>query len=312
VTVIVVGAGIAGVACAVELTAARIPVRVLECADVVGGRMASPVVDGRPVDLGAAYFTVRDPEFAAVAERWCVAGLARPWTAELAVFEGGGRGSSPGPMRWAAPGGLARLVADLAAGLDVQLGRAVRRIGPGPTVDGEPTDAAVLAMPDPQAAALLDPTSPAHAQVTGRAWHPAIAVAAGWPAREWPRLPAAFVNGHPVLTSLADDGDRRGDDAPVLVAHTTAAVAQAHQAEPEAAIGPALDAVRELLGVTAPPTWTLARYWPYASPAQPRERPFHLGDDGIALAGDGWGSPRVETAWHSGTLLARAIAARRS
>jgi predicted NAD/FAD-dependent oxidoreductase len=213
-------------------------------------------------------------------------------------------------VRWAAPGGLASLVADLATRLDVQLGRAVRRVGPGPAVDGEPADVVVLAMPDPQAAALLDPASPARAQVTGQAWHPAIAVVAGWAQREWAPLPAAFINGHPVLTALADDGDRRGDGAPVLVAHTTAAVAHEHEADPEAAIGPAVDAVRELLGVAAPPTWTHARYWPCASPAGVREQPFHLDDEGIALAGDGWGSPRVETAWHSGTLLARAIARR--
>ena len=38
--------------------------------------------------------------------------------------------------------------------------------------------------------------------------------------------------------------------------------------------------------------------------------PFHLGADGIALAGDGWGRPRVETAWRSGTLLGRAVVER--
>jgi renalase len=310
VAVVVVGAGIAGVACARELAAVGIPVRVLERDGAVGGRMASPEVGGRPVDLGAAYFTVRDPEFAGIVERWRDSGLARQWAEEVAVFSRDGRGRSVGPMRWSAPGGLASLVADLADGLDVELGRAVHRVGPGPVVDGEAADTVVLAMPDPQGTAVLDPASPGYVQVTGREWHPAIAVAAAWPQREWPPLPAAFVNDHPVLTALADDGDRRGDGAPVLVAHTTAAVAHAHRADPDAAIGAVLAALRELLGVTATPVSTVARYWPYASPAEARERPFHLGPDGVAFAGDGWGSPRVETAWRSGTLLGREVAAR--
>ena len=91
VAVVVVGAGIAGIACARELAGAGVAVRVLERARVVGGRMASRRLHGRPVDLGAAYFTVADPEFAQVVDGWQAAGLARPWTDTLAVLEGGTR-----------------------------------------------------------------------------------------------------------------------------------------------------------------------------------------------------------------------------
>jgi renalase len=306
--VVVVGAGIAGTACAAELAAAGVPVRLVERAGEVGGRMGGRVVAGRPVDLGAAYFTVRDPGFEQVVLRWQAAGLARPWTSELAVLSGGTRDRAPGPQRWAAPGGLGGLVADLAAALPVELGREVRRVGPGPVVDGEPADAVVLAMPDPQALRLLD--HPVTARLTGREWRPAIAVAAAWPDRAWAELPAAFVNDHPVLTLIADDGARRGDGAPVLVAHTTAEVARAHEAEPDGAIEPVLGALRALLGVSSSPGWTLAHHWPYASPDGTREEPYHLTADGIGLAGDGWGSPRVETAWRSGHLLGRALVER--
>jgi renalase len=305
--VIVVGAGIAGVACARALADAGVGVRVLERARAVGGRMASPRLHGRPVDLGAAYFTVADPEFAAVAERWRAAGLARPWTSELAVLGGGGRGSTRGPQRWAAPGGLRSLVRDLAEGLDVELRREVSRVGPGPVVDGERADAVVLAVPDPQAARLLDPVP---APLRDRVWNPVVSVAAGFAQRSWAPLPAAFVNDHPVLSLVADDGDRRGDGAAVLVAHTTAPVAREHDADPVGAVGPALAAIAELLDLDAPPLWTHAHRWRYAAPAEPRDEPFHLGADGVALAGDGWGRPRVETAWRSGTLLGRALAGR--
>jgi hypothetical protein len=310
---VVVGAGIAGVACAVQLAAAGVDVRVLERSDGPGGRMASPLVGGRPVDIGAAYFTARDPEFSEVVKRWLTAGLVRPWTSAPAVLEAGRRGSSPGPVRYAAPDGLGSLVADLANGLTVEPGHEVRHVGPGPSVDGEPADAVVLAMPDPQAQRLLDPdSSSAAAEVAGREWRPVISVAAGWAQREWAAFPFAFVNDHPVLTLVADDGDRRGDGAPVLVAHTTAEAAHAHAADPAGAVAPVLDALRDMLRVTSAPVWSRSHHWPFASPAVARDRPFHLGADGIGLAGDGWGSPRVETAWRSGTLLGRGLIDTRS
>src|SRR3954447_11384706 len=175
-TVVVVGAGIAGIACAVELASAGVDVRVVDRGRAVGGRMASKRIDGRPVDLGAAYFTVRDPQFAQVVARWRALGLARPWTSELGVLGGGERNRTSGPVRWAAPGGLRSLVAALAEGLPVELGHEVKRVGPGPTVDGEPAAAVVLAMPDPQARPLLEDDTPAAALVDGRRRQAVIAV----------------------------------------------------------------------------------------------------------------------------------------
>jgi hypothetical protein len=309
-SVVVVGAGLAGVACAAELSAAGVPVRVIDRSMHVGGRMATRQVDGRAVDYGAAYFTVRDPEFAEVVARWRTAGLARPWTVELTVIGCGGRGRAPGPVRWAAPLGLRSLVADLAGGIDVEFGHEVRRVGPGPTVDGQPAGTVVLAMPDPQAAQILDPACPAYAAVSGRAWRPVLAVAAGWRERGWPQLPAAFVNDHPVLSLVADDGDRRGDRAPVLVAHTTAEVARLHDADPAGAIPEVIGAVTELLDVRAEPAWVRAYRWRFAAPEDDRDEPYLLGADGVALAGDGWGSSRIETAWRSGTLLGRELVRR--
>ena len=311
-SVVVIGAGIAGVACAVQLRAAGVPVTVLERSRVVGGRMASRRLHGRPVDLGAAYFTVSDPEFAELVGRWRTAGLARPWTAEPAVLEDGTRGRAPGPVRWSAPAGLRSLVQELSAGLDVVTERTVRHVGPGPEVDGEHADLVVLAMPDPQAMRLVHPSSTAAGALADRGWRPTIAVAAGWADRQWDPLPVAFVNGHPTIALVADDGDRRADRAPVLVAHTTAEVAREFDADPDGAVAPVLDGLRKLLGVRTPPEWTYAHRWRFSAPEGDRAEPFQLGDDGIALAGDGWGRSRVETAWRSGTLLGRAVVERLS
>jgi renalase len=312
--VLVVGGGISGIACARALTEAGTPVRVLERSHHVGGRMAArpvPAGSGHVVDLGAAYFTVRDEEFAAVVEGWRARGLALPWTDTLASREPDGSWSSKaGPQRWCATAGLRSLVADLAQGLTVSTGHTVTAVEPGPAVDGKAACAVVLAMPDPQAARLLHPALRAGEVVAGRTWEPVISVVLGYGHRSWERFPAAFVNGHPDLSLIADDGDRRGDGAPVLVAHTTAERARRHLDDPDRAITPVATAVGEVLGLAEAPAWTYAHRWSFASPAEPHDEDFLLTDDLVGLCGDGWGSPKVETAWRSGTRLGRAIAAR--
>ncbi|WP_435586898.1 NAD(P)/FAD-dependent oxidoreductase [Micromonospora aurantiaca (nom. illeg.)] len=310
--VVVVGAGIAGVACATELARAGIPVRVRERARVTGGRMASKRFDGRPADLGAAYFTVDDADFAAVVDRWREAGLARRWTDTLVAYGPRGREHVTGPMRWAAPRGLRSLVEHLAADLPVTHDRLVMTVGPGPRVDGTAAEAVVLAMPGPQAALLLDPAlAEATRAVAAQRWSSALTGVLHFPARRWADFRGAFVNDHPVLSLVCDDGDRRGDGAPVLVAHTTAGFAAGHLLQPTAARPAIEQAVRDLLGVPEPAVSGHVHRWTYASPdAHAGSATFHLDDDGIGLAGDAFGRPRVQTAWRSGRDLGRALAAR--
>jgi renalase len=303
--VTVVGAGMSGAACAAALDRAGVRVRVIERADRPGGRMASPVLRGRRVDLGAAYFTVRDEGFAAAVEGWAAAGLVRPWTDTFAVLAPGRQPeTTTDPLRWAAPGGLASLVEALLEGIEVDAGAPLTRVGAGVVGPGP----VVLAMPDPQASVLATVPDPV-------AYHPALVVACGFAARTWD-FEAAFVNEHPDVEFLADDGARRGDGAPVLVAHSTAALARRHAGSPDEATSQVVAAVHELAG-TGEPMWTGARLWAEAKPAGTHPSTFALlqlpdGRD-LGLAGDQWcptGAPRVESAWRSGTDLAAAFLAR--
>ncbi|MGY1649862.1 NAD(P)/FAD-dependent oxidoreductase [Geodermatophilus sp. SYSU D01119] len=310
--VVVVGAGIAGVACARALADAGMPVRVLDRGRRPGGRMASRTLEGRVTDLGASYLTASGGSpFAAVVDDWVARGLARPWTDTFAVAGPDGvRETRSGPLRYAAPGGLRSLVADLAGGLDVAQEREVGRVEPGPRVDGEQVPAVVLALPDPQARRLLP------ADLGGRLlgdeqahpWQPTLAVALGWDERRWPAdLHGAFVHDDPVVEWIADDGDRRGDGAPVLVAHTTPGTAAAHLDDPGRAVPEVTTAVRRALGIDTPPAWTHVHRWTFAKPAAPREEPHGLAD-GVGVCGDGWRAPsKVESAWTSGHLLGTAL-----
>ncbi len=303
----VVGAGIAGVACARALRAAGHDVDLLDRGHVPGGRMASRSLAGRHVDLGASYFTVSDDGFRAVVDDWVARGLARPWTDTFATVGPDGVGpDKQGPVRYGAAGGLRGLVEDLADGLAVRPSTQVRRVGPGPVVDGQAYDAVVLAMPDPQALALLDPAEPAAALIADREWEPVLALAAGFATRGWP-FAGAFVHDDPVLSWVADDGSRRGDGAPVLVAHSTPGFAGRHLADAEAAQGELVAALRALLDLPAP-EWAYVQRWTYAKPVGTREEQYGLVGR-VGLCGDGWGASKVQAAWVSGDALGRALAA---
>lgn len=308
----VIGSGISGIACARALADAGLAVRVLDRGRRPGGRMAGRTLHGRPVDLGASYLTATDGSpFAAVVADWVDRGLARPWTDTFAVAGPDGvTRTTTGPVRYGTPGGLRGLVTDLATGLDVVQERTVAAVtaeDDGPAVDGERVDAAVLAMPDPQALRLLAPGVGPDLEPDG--WQPTFAVALGWSRRHWPAdLHGVFVHDSPALDWLADDGDRRGDGAPVLVAHTTPALAARHLADPEQAVPEVVAAVRRLLGVDAGPEWTHVHRWTFAKPAHPREQAFALAGR-VGVCGDGWSAPsRVESAWRSGDALGRELA----
>jgi len=303
--VTVIGAGISGLACARAGRDAGRVVRVIDRGRRPGGRLSSPTIEGRVVDLGASYLVVGDDEgFGRLVADWQARGLVRPWTDTFVVVDGdGGMTPKPGPMRWAAPRGLRSLALDLAHGIDVVSAREVRRVAPF-RVDGDDAGEVVLAMPGPQAARLTDGV-PALG-----GWEPVIAVVLRWDLRAWPRdLRGAFADGDPDVAFIADDGDRRGDGAPVLVVHTTADRARRHLDDPDAAIAPTVAATRRLLGIAADPASAIAHRWTFARPAETTGAPFFR-SPGLSACGDAWGSgSAVRTAWSSGDALGRALAA---
>ncbi len=308
--VVVVGAGLAGVACARQLGGAGLDVRLLDRGHRVGGRMASRRLWDRPTDLGASYLTASDPDFVAVVDDWSARGLATPWTDTFTVLGREDPRTSTGPVRWGAPRGLRSLVEDLAEGLDVQ------RTEPMSLADVS-APAIVLAMPDPQAVRLCE----GHpvADVLTREWEPVIAMAARWERRSWDaispsgRFDGAFVNDDPAIGWVADDGRRRGDDAPVLVVHSTPELAARHLADPAGAGPELVAALRRSMGVGEPADVHVHR-WTFARPTGEREASYALSDGPGALVGvcgDGWGpKPKVETAWLSGTRLGRELVER--
>jgi len=307
--VTVIGGGISGVACANALAETGIDVTLRDRGRRLGGRMASRTLrdtgtdhDGRPVDIGASYFTARDPLFVTEVERWIEQGTVRPWTDAFHVAGPDGIvGVRSGPMRYAAPRGLRTVVESmLSPGVGVNSADDVSEL---PT----DTDAVALCMPIPQARRLHPeiPESP----IT---WEPVIAVTCVFHERTWAEVDGVFVNDDPVLTWIADDGRRRGDDAPVLVAHVHPVLSAGHLQDPAGVVPQTVATLRRILGISDLPAWVDAHRWTFAKPMAAHEEPYWLSPDRrVGVAGDAWADgPRVEAAWLSGHALGQALLAR--
>lgn len=321
--VIIVGAGIAGLSCARVLARAGVRVEVVDRGRKVGGRMASRRLEGRPTDLGAAFFTVSDPRFREVVDQWAERGLAHPWTETLTVRDGDAPArTTTGPMRWGTPGGIRSVVEDLAGDISVIQDQVtvVSAADDGALhVQGRPAAAVVLAMPDPQARVLLGEGLQSETVRLDRDYEPVLALAAWWPERTWDdqagpgrgRFDGVFVNENPTLSWIADDGRRRGDDAPVLVAHSTPDFARPFLLDPHAAAPTMTAALQALLGIDTEPDGSYLQRWSVARPAGTRAEPYWLGDQNLGFCGDGWGPiSRVEGAFLSGFELGQALVER--
>lgn len=315
-SVLVVGAGIAGVSCALELHARGIPFRVVNKGRKLGGRMASRVVrdsgttyDGRVFDIGASYFTVSDPDFAGVVSELENCGVVSPWTDTFHVADADGiQGVKVGPMRYRAPGGIRSVVEHLAAGLPA-----------GSITEGEITDLKsvrenriALCMPTPQSVRLY----PSASDLSAAVWEPVIAVSMLFEptdAAHWQEFDGVFVNDDSAVTWIAHDGSRRGDGAPALVAHVHPVLSSHHLSDPATVIPFAVAAVQRVLGLTAEPTWASAHRWTFAKPLEGTAGNAESGEsfirgDRVSLAGDEFSPrPRVEAAWISGRDLGRSL-----
>ena len=242
--VTVVGAGIAGLACARALTGRR-PRR-------PGARPRPPA--GRADVLAHVHGRAGRPrrllpDRAATARRsppwWPTGshrGLARPWTDTFAVAGPDGLRETEdraGPLRRAGRAALAWSRTWRPAST-VSSGRTrASRSAPGRPSTASPSRPSSWRCPGRRRARLLDPDERGRARLAA-----AESVAPGRRGR--PRLGRGG-GGRPTCTApscttprcvdwIADDGDRRGDGAPVLVAHTTAELAARHLDDPDAAV----------------------------------------------------------------------------
>jgi predicted NAD/FAD-dependent oxidoreductase len=133
----VIGAGIAGLACARTLQDHGLEVAVFDKGRRPGGRLATRETRGVPerwFDHGAQYFTARDPRFTTYVRSWAEDGLVEPWTGRVVDIDAEGRrafetgDSMGGPEGERGPQGMAGRPAGLEAARWVSTGRGINAV----------------------------------------------------------------------------------------------------------------------------------------------------------------------------------------
>jgi predicted NAD/FAD-dependent oxidoreductase len=314
----VIGAGIAGLACAVELARADAKVTVFERSRGLGGRLGTRRQGNLAFDHGAQFITARSRSFAkyvAVASR---AGAAVPWTPRVLEDD----------RAWAAPiddwhvgaPGMSAFVRPLTRTVTLQTGVSVHELLQGQrgwelqTDSGRENrifDAIAVAVPAPQALSLLGPHGRAFRHLAdvrmAPCWTGMIAfdqpIDAGAEARRWTRGP---------LTWAACDSSKpqRPGGPQCWVVHASPAWSRQHlDADAQEAARLLLREFASALGTTLPPpAFLLAHRWRHALVEQPLGLPC-LVDEEIAAGtcGDWCIAPRVEAAYESGRTLAHSL-----
>ena len=107
-------------------------------------------------------------------------------------------------------------------------------------------------------------------------FEPVLALTARWEEAPWPAFDGAFVSGDPILSWIADDGRRRDDFAPVLVAHSTPEFAAEHLHAPQQATPLMELALRDVLGIETAATTAQVHRWSFARPTGQRSERYFL------------------------------------
>jgi predicted NAD/FAD-dependent oxidoreductase len=322
----VIGAGMAGLACARTLQDAGAAVTVFERESFPGGRAATLIDAAGPFDHGAQYFTANDPRFIAVLEGWQSAGVVQRWTGRIVAFEAGTiQDKTASAERFVGVPGMRRLGVYLAQSLDVRYSMTIARLRHGPSgwhLDGDdqpaegfgPFDAVVLAMPSEPAADLLHGLTALADEARTVNWDPCWVVTMALAQKSGANFEGAFINDDPILGWVALDSakPRRGQvdgvaERWVLHARAQWSKRYADMAEQEVARW-MTRSFSALLRGKPMSSQARALFWRYAKPVNPLQPPF-LWDDvhRLGMAGDWCGGARIEGAYLSGLAMAQAL-----
>jgi len=306
----IVGAGMAGLACAEALALRGHEIVLLDKGRGPGGRMSTrrlPTPAGEATfDHGAQYFTVRDPGFRSRVEDWLATGCVAPW----------GRA---GADAYVGVPGMNAPIRNMAEPFAVQWGVRVTALSPvakgwslvtqnGSAIE---VDAVVVALPAEQAADLIGP-----AQGTLAPLNDAPKTAPCW------TLMLAFADTLPTPLDCVRGGDadalgwaarnrskpgRSGPEAWVVQAGPDWSRLYL-EADADWVADALSEALAARLGVRVPQPIALSTHrWRYARSGVEGSGALWDADRRLGLCGDWLLGARVEAAWISGTSLAERI-----
>ncbi len=316
-SIAVIGAGMAGLACARLLADKGVGVTVFEKSRRPGGRMATRRAGALQFDHGAQYVTARSDALRAYLNACITAGAAALWTPS-------GRTDETADWIVGAPG-MSGLTRPLAHGLSIVHGvqiAVIIREGQGHALkagDGArygPFDGVIVTAPAPQTLKLLGPVDPAFAALDEVRMSPCWAVLAAFEGASGADADV-LRQPSPAIAWAARDSSKPGRsqlrDVETWVLHASPVWSRAHLESDKAEIANLLACEFYALApatLKPPPAYIDAHRWRYALVETPLWKQFVQGDDPCLIAAGDWClGPRVEAAFDSGRAAAQAMLA---
>ncbi len=302
----IIGAGMAGLACADALVAAGHSVALFDKGRGPGGRTATrrlqTLLGEVAFDHGAQYLTARDPGFLALVGAWRDQGIAVPWPAA-------------GADAWIGVPGMNAIVKQMASAHTVYWDQLItgmaRRRNQWWLMDksGEigPFDAVVIAIPAEQAAAILSLHDFAMARIALMArsqpcWTTMLVFD-----QSLVGVPSVIRN-HGDISWAARNSAKPGREGPeAWVVQGSRCWSHAHiEAAPDDVSVMLCAALSDAVGCPVPkPVTAVSHRWRYALSAGTGDGALWNPGIGLGVCGDWLLGPRIECAWLSGRMLAQ-------
>ncbi|MDY6785420.1 MAG: FAD-dependent oxidoreductase [Cyanobacteriota bacterium] len=330
----IVGAGLAGLTCAKHLQDAGYKLIVFDKARGIGGRATTRRIEGTFVDRGLPYLQNQGELTQGFIARLQQADIIQPWGDRFYTLSPNGElVATPQATGYSPPRGVNAIAKFFAGTLDIRRNHRATLLLPSAQgtwqlhFDNAPdvvqAKAVVLAIPAPQAVALLQTLTPTSlspefiSKLQAVEYDPCITVAAGYSAARVQNLPwqAVKIEQDEQLAWVIEDSSKCNDAVqPTFIFHSTPQFARDHLDTADlTSIGDRLRsrAAQLLLPWLDNPEWSMVHRWRYARTCTPLNHPCWVASEPLPLVccGDWCLGDRVEDALQSGVAAARAIEA---
>ena len=305
----VIGAGVAGLTCARQLSNAGLNPVVFDKGRGIGGRVATRRSGDLRFDHGAPYAQAIRADFSNMLHNLVDDGYAAQW------IDGTEQDKTVGTPN------MSSLLKGMAAGLDVRLGTPITAVVSCPEkgwrLRGAEKDFLahhiIITVPAPQVAGILGEKHPLANQITNVKMSPIltlmIAVNGKTPIASEPK------QDDPLVSIIQNSGkpNRPQNGESAWVAHAGLVFSLAHLEKDLPDITKQmLPLLCDCLNVTADRiTHAAAHRWRYGRVSEPLEQPFLRSSNGTMYLGGDWCvGPNIEDAWSSGTAIATDLLAK--
>lgn len=320
---LIIGAGMAGLTAAHELTRHGWDVVVLDKGRGVGGRLATRRIEQARLDHGAQYFSVKTPEFEQIVQQLLAQNVVTSWPLEYDNLAD----ADVGHPHYIGVEGMNAVAKALAQNLTVRTDETVVAFGAEATGWRVETasggqyraDALLITAPAPQALTLVQKSGFALAAADGSAlaaitYHPCLAVMVTLNQPGHIPAPGAVRPETGDVAWVADNA-RKGISSgqPSVTVHASADFSRAHFDDDLTIVGQHLiGQLRDWIPADAVSAFQVHR-WRYSLADQRHPNPFLAANAPFPLlfGGDGFGAGNVEGAFTSGRRMAEFLSINR-